>query len=123
MPTYSTSGARGLRSFFFFSSRRRHTRCSRDWSSDVCSSDLFNVSLPELKTERLHFLGGRISHLREIEVAALEYRVDGDNVSLFIIPEEGYPQLPVDDKPPVKVVSHRRYDVVVLRCPGARYTP
>src|SRR2546429_2612640 len=23
----------------FFSSRRRHTRCSRDWSSDVCSSD------------------------------------------------------------------------------------
>src|SRR2546429_5772294 len=28
------------RCFFFFSSRRRHTRCSRDWSSDVCSSDL-----------------------------------------------------------------------------------
>src|SRR5687768_12746707 len=25
---------------FFFSSRRRHTRCSRDWSSDVCSYDL-----------------------------------------------------------------------------------
>src|SRR5216684_6946623 len=29
---------------FFFSSRRRHTRCSRDWSSDVCSSDLFAAS-------------------------------------------------------------------------------
>src|SRR2546429_9573373 len=28
---------------FFFSSRRRHTRCSRDWSSDVCSSDLVVV--------------------------------------------------------------------------------
>src|SRR5699024_11451114 len=27
-------------SFFFFSSRRRHTRSKRDWSSDVCSSDL-----------------------------------------------------------------------------------
>src|SRR5207245_10431013 len=26
--------------YFFFSSRRRHTRCYRDWSSDVCSSDL-----------------------------------------------------------------------------------
>src|SRR5690349_23696774 len=26
---------------FFFSSRRRHTRSLRDWSSDVCSSDLF----------------------------------------------------------------------------------
>src|SRR5471030_3424065 len=26
--------------FFFFSSRRRHTRCLSDWRSDVCSSDL-----------------------------------------------------------------------------------
>src|SRR2546422_1990517 len=38
---------------FFFSSRRRHTRCSRDWSSDVCSSDLvaaqrFDVVLSDL---------------------------------------------------------------------------
>src|SRR5699024_11608205 len=29
--------------FFFFSSRRRHTTSKRDWSSDVCSSDLLNV--------------------------------------------------------------------------------
>src|SRR6266852_7269209 len=29
-----------LYTHFFFSSRRRHTRCYRDWSSDVCSSDL-----------------------------------------------------------------------------------
>src|SRR5438874_3222053 len=28
---------------FFFSSRRRHTRSLRDWSSDVCSSDLDNI--------------------------------------------------------------------------------
>src|SRR5204863_10055723 len=28
---------------FFFSSRRRHTRSLRDWSSDVCSSDLSNI--------------------------------------------------------------------------------
>src|SRR5271169_449261 len=31
-----------LQQFFFFSSRRRHTICYRDWSSDVCSSDLLN---------------------------------------------------------------------------------
>src|SRR5205814_7776623 len=31
---------------FFFSSRRRHTRCLSDWSSDVCSSDLFAQTLP-----------------------------------------------------------------------------
>src|SRR5690242_20946771 len=30
--------------FFFFSSRRRHTRLTCDWSSDVCSSDLFGSS-------------------------------------------------------------------------------
>src|SRR5690625_6645788 len=31
--------------FFFFSSRRRHTRWPRDWSSDVCSSDLMAISV------------------------------------------------------------------------------
>src|SRR5690349_22325945 len=31
--------------FFFFSSRRRHTRSLRDWSSDVCSSDLDSLHL------------------------------------------------------------------------------
>src|SRR6266436_7178208 len=35
-----TPDLRIKKSLFFFSSRRRHTRCSRDWSSDVCSSDL-----------------------------------------------------------------------------------
>src|SRR2546429_9786038 len=45
--------------FFFFSSRRRHTRCSRDWSSDVCSSDLqgnfeLNVFKPVMIYNYLH---------------------------------------------------------------------
>src|SRR3989442_4667409 len=44
--------------FFFFSSRRRHTRCGRDWSSDVCSSDLF-LRLTNPAQERLaHELTG-----------------------------------------------------------------
>src|SRR2546429_5611747 len=34
---------------FFFSSRRRHTRCSRDWSSDVCSSDLTGKRADKVK--------------------------------------------------------------------------
>src|SRR5690554_3673866 len=39
--------------FFFFSSRRRHTRCGRDWSSDVCSSDLcgFNTGITQCQME------------------------------------------------------------------------
>src|SRR6266852_5887994 len=38
--------------FFFFSSRRRHTRCYRDWSSDVCSSDLGLVGPREDRARR-----------------------------------------------------------------------
>src|SRR5438445_5492507 len=34
---------------FFFSSRRRHTRYWRDWSSDVCSSDLENIIQRQLQ--------------------------------------------------------------------------
>ena len=37
---------RTMHDVFFFSSRRRHTRYWRDWSSDVCSSDL--ASQPEI---------------------------------------------------------------------------
>src|SRR5699024_11469487 len=40
----SPSGVRGCEAFFF-SSRRRHTRSKRDWSSDVCSSDLMISAL------------------------------------------------------------------------------
>src|SRR2546421_2960338 len=39
--------------FFFFSSRRRHTRSDRDWSSDVCSSDL------RLSRAEVHVVGRR----------------------------------------------------------------
>src|SRR5438067_6289337 len=41
--------------FFFFSSRRRHTRSKRDWSSDVCSSDLHPLSIvrPNRLDERI----------------------------------------------------------------------
>src|SRR5699024_11460992 len=41
-----------LFSFFFFSSRRRHTRSKRDWSSDVCSSDLITYSESLTKSPR-----------------------------------------------------------------------
>src|SRR6266498_5404366 len=48
-------------SLFFFSSRRRHTRCGRDWSSDVCSSDLFLgfvLSTLVVRSERNRALDG-----------------------------------------------------------------
>src|ERR1022692_208743 len=45
--------------FFFFSSRRRHTRLQGDWSSDVCSSDPFQVDA--FPGEQFH---GRVSTVR-----------------------------------------------------------
>src|SRR6266498_5603353 len=41
---------------FFFSSRRRHTRCGRDWSSDVCSSDLPRAGKSLVSVNLAHLL-------------------------------------------------------------------
>src|SRR2546429_7143292 len=53
--------------FFFFSSRRRHTRCSRDWSSDVCSSDL-DVFV-EIVLELDKYIVGQAAAKRAVAVA------------------------------------------------------
>src|SRR3989442_8139944 len=52
--------------FFFFSSRRRHTRCGRDWSSDVCSSDLLPIGHLDglLKVCVIDIANGGDCHLR-----------------------------------------------------------
>src|SRR5690606_39380079 len=53
---------------FFFSSRRRHTRFSRDWSSDVCSSDLPTAVVGPGEAIRLPNLEDRIDHEAELAV-------------------------------------------------------
>src|ERR1035437_2476671 len=50
--------------FFFFSSRRRHTRYWRDWSSDVCSSDLSHVRASLYQGPRVGASGRRYRHRR-----------------------------------------------------------
>src|SRR2546421_6016726 len=52
--------------FFFFSSRRRHTRSDRDWSSDVCSSDLNGV-----RVFRPASLAAGLSQLREAGIQSV----------------------------------------------------
>src|SRR5437660_8769096 len=64
-PTRTPSSSRSSRSYvpfcpsdFFFSSRRRHTRWPRDWSSDECSSDLLDAELGlEIENHLLGILG------------------------------------------------------------------
>src|SRR3989449_10524592 len=55
---------------FFFSSRRRHTRCSRDWSSDVCSSDLIVILTHKLTRD--HDMGGAV--VRALRGVSLQIR-------------------------------------------------
>src|SRR5690606_40489080 len=54
---------------FFFSSRRRHTRFSRDWSSDVCSSDLAATGIRRLNRDTaavvIEVFDGIIKHTAE----------------------------------------------------------
>src|SRR5690606_40117096 len=57
--------------FFFFSSRRRHTRFSRDWSSDVCSSDLYE-------------------HHDDVQVADNALVIDGTAVDTYTFRQDYY---------------------------------
>src|SRR5690606_9371097 len=86
-----------LRRFvFFFSSRRRHTRFSRDWSSDVCSSDLRNilvfVDLPrhaELKAGTFARGAFDLGQAEALTVASASVVVrDGHNY-VFVIDAQG----------------------------------
>src|SRR5215467_11687905 len=64
-----------LSSVFFFSSRRRHTRLQGDWSSDVCSSDLF-----------FEFLQWEAD--RQLAAAAKAGRASGLSIGLYRRSEE-----------------------------------
>jgi anti-sigma factor (TIGR02949 family) len=82
----------------------------------------FGLSIPELPDEHITLQGGRISHLQNFEAAALHYQVEGKDVSLFVMPLEGYKQLGLADSPKFKIVSHKGYDVIVWTSRGLGYS-
>src|SRR5256885_8908834 len=60
--------------FFFFSSRRRHTRLQGDWSSDVCSSDLLDTKLMIGVGAAFDFHAGKVKQApRWIQRSGLEW--------------------------------------------------
>src|SRR5690625_6549333 len=71
---------------FFFSSRSRHTRWPRDWSSDVCSSDLIAVIRIIIAWERRASLGqhnaGFLRQLPHARGGAVN-NIDGNEIATF----------------------------------------
>src|SRR2546422_7731872 len=88
--------------FFFFSSRRRHTRCSRDWSSDVCSSDLyfawrglaFRTRVFDLGMMGYGLVGARVHRLDGRPSALFAYRGVGDHTLMCQMFEGSLDELP-----------------------------
>src|SRR2546428_5099298 len=105
---------------FFFSSRRRHTRSDRDWSSDVCSSDLLGKTLRQrLDEERL----AEARHALEQHVAAREH-ADEDVVDDLAVTDDDLLDLRAqrlergDEFPNPAVVGHR-VSSLWMTSPGA----
>src|SRR6266496_2434301 len=71
--------------FFFFSSRRRHTRSLRDWSSDVCSSDLGMPSCVRNLTGYAHGASGFAHALLELYAVTRDdrYRYGAEQVMAY----------------------------------------
>src|SRR5690348_13060737 len=59
--------------FFFFSSRRRHTSWTGDWSSDVCSSDLFSL----VAYRPVSFCTGVVTNSRPVGAGAVPPACEG----------------------------------------------
>src|SRR5256884_3873920 len=101
---------------FFFSSRRRHTRCSRDWSSDVCSSDLagYLKRIPPAAVARLRWrvinihpallpaFGGSGMYGRRVHQAVLASGVALTGATVHYVDEE-YDRGPIIAQWPVPV--------------------
>src|SRR6266480_7085104 len=63
--------------FFFFSSRRRHTRLTCDWSSDVCSSDLSYALYPHMTVRQNLGYGLKVRRTPKQEIEARVEEVAG----------------------------------------------
>src|SRR5690554_8212163 len=59
----------------FFSSRRRHTSCGRDWSSDVCSSDLLLAGPPQDQVGLGEHRGDALTHREGIRVDVVGHQI------------------------------------------------
>src|SRR3712207_4626938 len=106
--------------YVFFSSRRRHTRYWRDWSSDVCSSDLrlaWNVAAPERCPKPVIALLHGFTMGVGLELAlACDFRIAADDLQLAL-PEVTLGMIPGSGgtQRMVRLVGLARAKDIVLR--------
>src|SRR6266542_572916 len=109
--------------FFFFSSRRRHTSCYRDWSSDVCSSDLLldphDVAVITPHVEQASAIAARLADLPGVLIAtANQAQVLEREAVVIIHPLAGYREAPTFATDPgrlcVALSRHRAHATVIV---------
>src|SRR5437899_864926 len=101
---------------FFFSSRRRHTRCLSDWSSDVCSSDLIAVyPLPSSGHEDMHEMStDELDALaKQVAGSGGKWRFDKEHRFLFIDKIVGG-AIPKEFVPPIEAGIREAMDTGIL---------
>src|SRR5690606_17534048 len=112
--------------FFFFSSRRRHTRFSRDWSSDVCSSDLPASSFGNGRP-RIVGIGGttRANSSSEQALRAVLTRLEraGAQCDAYCADNIKFPMYDPQDETRCEAALHllesvRAADAVIVSTPG-----
>src|SRR5690625_409536 len=91
--------------FFFFSSRRRHTRWPRDWSSDVCSSDLtVNIEHEKIPSELSVYIDPKTIDVDIEERATEQFPISVDFIDEDKLPV-GYELGEAEVKPEVAEVT------------------
>src|SRR5256885_1785077 len=109
-----TQAAFSRSGWFFFSSRRRHTILQGDWSSDVCSSDLsMKPSLAPLTQTEIGSMSKQL-RVKPEEVAEMEMRLAGREISLEPASDEDEPYAPIaylaDRAPGPSEIAHPQQD-------------
>src|SRR5690606_40862917 len=79
------------------SSRRRHTRFSRDWSSDVCSSDLSDITVRDATLEYLEILKRRVMRSQLSAATLTSYRRDLLEFTTLLGPDTDLDSIEADD--------------------------